>query len=36
MEVTFEGMPRVLGDIIISTDRAKSRQRNIIIPLSEN
>ena len=25
MEVTFEGMPRVLGDIIISTDRAKEQ-----------
>ena len=25
MAVTFEGMPRVLGDIIISTDRAKEQ-----------
>lgn len=25
IEVTFEGMPRVLGDIIISTDRAKEQ-----------
>ncbi|EFI69562.1 rRNA maturation RNase YbeY [Lysinibacillus capsici] len=25
MEVIFEGMPRVLGDIIISTDRAKEQ-----------
>ena len=25
MTVTFEGMPRILGDIIISTDRAKEQ-----------
>ncbi|MEK5232577.1 rRNA maturation RNase YbeY [Lysinibacillus sp. FSL K6-0232] len=25
MEIIFEGMPRVLGDIIISTDRAKEQ-----------
>ncbi|WP_312506836.1 rRNA maturation RNase YbeY [Lysinibacillus sp.] len=25
IEVTFEGMPRILGDIIISTDRAKEQ-----------
>jgi len=25
MAVTFEGMPRILGDIIISTDRAKEQ-----------
>lgn len=25
MEVTFEGMPRILGDIIISTDRTKEQ-----------